>query len=592
MLNKKLIKKAKAKLKKISQSKNFRISLKIFGLLLFLLISYPIFFLGRISPGIYVAGMSLGGKTPEEAVQILSQTIKTPSQIILVNGNEIFEIELERIDFSYNFVKTAEAAYELDKTGNIFYDLHKKIILPIKKTNLGLRLNLNEEKLSERLSVMAGQVSIEPVYPSARLAGKNVVVEKGQKGQELETEKLRIEIGQNLAFAKNDPIAFPVKIVDPTLTDGEGEVLQKRAENLINKKLFLNFEYEIYSLQGNELFKFLDPRNEYLEESLSSYVSEIVLKINREPQNPTFVFEAGKVREFAPAKDGVKIKEDLFKETIIGNLRTLETSEEKTLSFDIPFAAAAPEIKTGDINNLGIKELIGRGSSRFSGSISSRIYNIDLASSKFNGVLIKPGEIFSFNKALGDVSVYTGYKEAYIIKDGKTVLGDGGGVCQVSTTLFRVILDAGLPIVERRAHSYRVGYYEQDSPVGFDATVYGPSPDLKFKNDTPGHILIQTSVDAKRANLVFEIYGTSDGRVATTTKPVVTDLVAPPEDLYVDDPSLPAGQVKQIDWKAWGAKVWFEYLVKRDGEVIYEKTFYSNYRPWQAIYLRGTGPTN
>jgi vancomycin resistance protein YoaR len=239
---------------------------------------------------------------------------------------------------------------------------------------------------------------------------------------------------------------------------------------------------------------------------------------------------------------------------------------------------------------MGIKELIGRGSSRFRGSISSRIHNIALASSRFNGVLVKPGEIFSFNKALGDVSIYTGYKEAYIIKDGKTVLGDGGGVCQVSTTFFRAILSAGLPVVERRAHAYRVGYYEQDSSVGFDATVYDPSPDLKFKNDTPGHLLIQTYVNTRAATLVFEIYGTSDSRIASTTKPVVTDIVSPPEDLYVDDPTLPIGSVKQIDWKAWGAKAWFTYKVTRDKETIYQKTFYSNYRPWQAIYLRGTGP--
>lgn len=563
---------------------------KISGLLFFFLVFYLVLFLGRISPGIYVAGVSLGGKTPEEAVQILSQTIKTPSQIILVNEKETFKIGLERIDFSYDFVKTAKAAYELDKTGNIFYDLYKRAVLPAKNVNLGLRLSFDEEKLSEALSVIAGQTSVEPVYPSAKLVGKNIVVEKGQKGQELETEKLRIEIGQNLAFAKNDPITLLVKIVDPTLTDEEVKALQKRAGNLINKKLFLSFKYEIYSLRETELFKFLDPKDEYLEENLSNYVSDIAQKINREPQNPTFVFDAGKVREFAPAKDGVKIKEELLKEMIIGNLRTLETSEEKTLNIDIPFEATSPEIKTGDVNNLGIKELIGRGSSRFSGSISSRIHNIVLASSRFNGVLVKPGEIFSFSKTLGDVSVYTGYKEAYIIKDGKTVLGDGGGVCQVSTTFFRAILDAGLPIVERRAHSYRVGYYEQDSPVGFDATVYDPSPDLKFRNDTPGHLLIQTYVDSRAATLVFEIYGTSDGRMATTSKPVVTDLVPPPEDLYVDDPSLPIGKVKQIDWKAWGAKAWFTYKVTRNEETIYQKTFYSNYRPWQAIYLRGTGP--
>jgi vancomycin resistance protein YoaR len=239
---------------------------------------------------------------------------------------------------------------------------------------------------------------------------------------------------------------------------------------------------------------------------------------------------------------------------------------------------------------LGIKELIGRGSSRFAHSIVNRIYNIGLASSRFKGVLVAPDEIFSFNQVLGDVSALTGYKQAFVIKDGKTVLGDGGGVCQVSTTLFRAVLDAGLPIVERRAHSYRVGYYEQDSPPGIDATVFAPSTDLKFKNDTPGHLLIQPLYDAKAQTLVFEIYGTDDGRVATTTKPITTSVTAAPPDLYVDDPTLPAGTIKQIDFKAAGARVVFDYQVTRAGEEIYSNTFVSNYRPWQAVFLRGTGP--
>ncbi|MEK7112330.1 MAG: VanW family protein, partial [Patescibacteria group bacterium] len=147
------------------------------------------------------------------------------------------------------------------------------------------------------------------------------------------------------------------------------------------------------------------------------------------------------------------------------------------------------------------------------------------------------------------------------------------------------------PIIERRAHSYRVAYYEQDSLPGLDATVYDPTADLKFKNDTPAHILIQPIVDTKKATLVFEIYGTSDGRTSTISKPVVANVVPPPEDLYTDDPTLPAGKIKQIDYKAWGAKVTFNYKVERGGENIYQKTFVSNYRPWQAVYLRGTGPS-
>ena len=592
MPNKEFKKKIEIKLKNLRKSKAFGVCSKVLRFIFFLIIIYFVLFLGRISPGVTVAGISLGGKTPEEAVEILSTTIIAPEKVTLASNDQVFNIELEIIDFSYDFQKSAQAAYTLDKTGNIAYDIWQKLVSPFKTVNLGLRLSLNEDLLLESLSIIAEQASVEPIYPSAKFVNNLVVVEKGIVGQSLDIEALRNEIGQTLAFVKNSPIPLQLVNVDPTLTTKEVKGFKTRAENLINKSLHLTFEYQTYTYKNDDVFLLLDPKGDYKDEEIIILVTELASNINREPQNPTFIFDGGRVKEFSPAKDGVRLMEDSLVRMITGNLRTLETTDNKIVSFEIPYETTAPDVETEDVNNLGINELVGRGSSRYKGSISSRIHNLSLAASRFNGILVAPGEIFSFNNTLGDVSFDTGYKEAYIIKDGKTVLGDGGGVCQASTTFFRAILDAGLPVVERRAHAYRVGYYEQDSPVGFDATVYSPTTDLKFKNDTPGHLLIQTYTNTAAASLVFEIYGTSDGRVATTTKPIVTDITPPAEDLYTDDPTLPVGTIKQIDWKAWGAKSRFTYKVQRGGETIYEKTFYSNYRPWQAIFLRGTGPTN
>lgn len=590
MLNKELKKKLEAKLKSFKKSKTFGVCLKALGCVFFLIIIYFVLFLGKISPGVMVTGISVGGKAPEEAIEILSTSIVSPQKITLTGSGQVFDIELETINFSYDFQKSAQAAYALDKTGNIFYDIWQKIVLPFNKTELGLRLSLDEELLHETLSIIAEQASVEPIQPSAKLVNNSIVVEKGLAGQDLDINSLRNEIGLTLAYAKTSPVNLPLINVDPALTDDEAGVFKARAENLINKSLSLSFEYQTYTYKNDDVFILLDPKGEYDEEQIAILVADLASSINRSPQNSTFVFDAGKVKEFSPAKDGINLNTNLFVNMITGNLRTLETTENKVSSFEIPYETTAPDVKTGDVNNLGINELVGRGSSRYRGSISSRVYNLTLAASRLNGILVSPGETFSFNDSVGDVSFDTGYKEAYIIKDGKTVLGDGGGVCQVSTTLFRAILDAGLPIVERRAHAYRVGYYEQDSAVGFDATVYSPTTDLKFKNDTPGHLLIQSYANTATSSLVFEIYGTSDGRVAATTKPIVTDVVPPPEDLYVDDPALPEGTIKQIDWKAWGAKSRFTYTVQRSGETIYKKTFYSNYRPWQSIFLRGTGP--
>ncbi len=318
-------------------------------------------------------------------------------------------------------------------------------------------------------------------------------------------------------------------------------------------------------------------------DQFETLMARIQQQVETEPRDAVFQFEEGNVLEFKPEVVGKIIDVPSFNEKLA---QTIVSAEEEGL--EIPVIITNPRIKTGDINNLGIKELIGEGKSTFFHSIPGRVFNVNLASSRINSTIVAPGEEFSFNKSVGDISRASGYQSAYIISGGKTILGDGGGVCQVSTTVFRAALNAGFPITERKAHAYRVGYYEQDSKPGIDATVYNPSVDLKFLNDTENHILIQTKVDTKNYKMSVQIYGTKDGRVSVVSEPKISGQSSPLPTIYVDDPTLPAGQTKQIDWSAWGAKVSFNYKVMKGTETLIEKTFYSNYQPWAAVYLKGT----
>lgn len=555
-------------------------------------ISYNISYWGRVFPGIIVAGIDIGGQKPNDATSLLTSSIKVPEKVILTYQDQTFEIPLESINFSHDYTKTTDAAYYLFRSGNILYDFHNKLAALFNKRIVGLRLNYDKVLLEENLSVIAGQIAVEPVFPSIKYSEGNIMIDKGSPGTNTNLRKLKLLVGASLASAKQAEITIPIKVIDPRLTSEQVDYLKIRAEKYIGKKIVASFEDFNVIYKENDIFSLLSPENGYQQEAISALTQNLTKQINHDPQNAVFIFQQNKVQEFTPAKNGVQVKPEEFIDEINLALVTLENSDKNIVQIEIPVKETEPVITIEDVNSLGIKQLLAKGNSRFTGSTASRIHNIELASSIFNGILVKPGEVFSFNNTLGDVSLFTGYKQAYIIKNGKTVLGDGGGVCQVSTTFFRAILEAGLPIVERRAHSYRVAYYEQNSPPGFDATVYAPTTDLKFKNDTPGHLLIQTQFNRQSASLSFEIYGTDDGRVSKTTKAVVTDIIPPPEDLYVDDPTLPSGTIKQIDWKAWGAKVVFKYLVERDEKIIYQKTFYSNYRPWQAIFLNGTGPTN
>ena len=333
----------------------------------------------------------------------------------------------------------------------------------------------------------------------------------------------------------------------------------------------------------------LTPVFTWNKEVVLSTVQSLKEKINIPSQDALFRFAGGKVISFKPSKNGLVVNEKELLKQIESSLLQIADGNGTTSAILVPVDTTYPVSSTTDVNTFGIKELIGRGYSQFGGSIPGRIHNVALAAAKLNGILIKPGETFSFNQTIGDISAATGYQSAYIIKDGRTVLGDGGGVCQVSSTLFRAALNAGLPIIERHEHSYRVHYYEDGGfKAGLDATVFDPTNDLKIKNDTPAHILIQTATDTDNLTLTFELYGTADGRKSEILNHNVWGASPPPPDLYQDDPTLPKGVIKQVDFAAWGAKASFQYKVVRDGQTLIDQVFNSNYRPWQAVYLRGT----
>jgi len=346
--------------------------------------------------------------------------------------------------------------------------------------------------------------------------------------------------------------------------------------------------FEIYLLLTSNIK--LDPVFIYDANKMSALLGNISKSVDVPVQEGLFEFQNSKVTSFQGSKEGLKFNQTKAKEQILVVFLNQNPHEQTGSVYPLPLDIILPKISQGKAEDFGIKELIGTGESYFQDSIPSRVHNIALASNNLHGILIAPGETFSFGQKVGDISIKTGYVQAYIIKEGKTILGDGGGVCQVSTTMFRVALNAGLPIVERQAHLYRVGFYEQGGyPPGLDATVFPPSPDLKFLNDTPAYILIQTKIDNNLKKLTFEFYGTSDGRKVEMDKPIIHSKTPPPPTVYIDDPNLPVGVEKRVDTAHWGAKVSFSWKVfKANGEIKEDRTFWSNYIPWAAVYNRGT----
>lgn len=421
------------------------------------------------------------------------------------------------------------------------------------------------------------------IYPGIIASEKNLGG-KAQKEAENYFLAKNEKIDTNFTlFLNNSPVAtVSAKDIDFGYDE---RLLSSQAMSLGRSKNILSNIYIISKAYVSGVY--LPPAYRYSQRKLIKIISPFLIDIERQPVDALFSFENGKVTAFKPSSDGQKLDIEKLDQEILGSGVSISTTHPKTVTISIPIKTVKPKITTESVNKFGIKELLASGTSTFYHSIQSRVYNIGLAASRINGVLVTPDEVFSFDKALGDVTSLTGYQQAYVIQNGKTVLGDGGGVCQVSTTFFRALLNAGLPIVERHSHSYRVGYYEQDSPPGLDATIYYPSVDLKFRNDTGNYILIQTAIDYDNLRLTFYLYGTKDGREVSISNSVITNQTPAPPPLYQDDPTLPKGVLKQVDFEAAGADVYFTREVKKNGRVVLADKFVSNYQPWQAIFLRG-----
>jgi vancomycin resistance protein YoaR len=231
--------------------------------------------------------------------------------------------------------------------------------------------------------------------------------------------------------------------------------------------------------------------------------------------------------------------------------------------------------------------LLAEATTYYRGSPAGRIVNVHKAARRLDGYIVLAGGVFNFNQAVGEISPESGFKEAMIISGERTIMAVGGGVCQVSTTALRALYRAGLPILERHPHSYRVRWY--DNIVGFDSAVYQPYLNLRARNDTPGPLVIRSTVT--RTTHTVRIFGIPDGRQLTVSQPVILSRTPHPPPLYVEEPSLRPGEVRQVDWAVDGFRTRITRTITRPDGTVGVDVLNSNYRPWRAVFQVGPVPS-
>ncbi len=551
-----------------------------------------IYFTDKIIPGIKIAGIGVGGLDESAATEKLMGELGEDREMVFGLKNREWIKNTASWDFSINYKNSVNQAMKIGRDGGLIKNLYYRYQVWQNGYWLEPIYSIDKEEQEREIELILSEIEIPAMEPQIVLeAGGKVKVSTGVNGVIVDRNLLWARI-QNETFGKYAVrIEIPAVELKPAISEAQVSLAFERAQKMVGKKVEVvnSSTKQKWIVSDKEILFWMDPGNDgYKNDKITKWLNELAPSVNKPAQNASFtVIGDNKLEGFKPEVWGLALNAPGSYEQILDGLNKLEGGQKSAIA-ELTLVKIAPQVSLSEVSNLGLQERLGIGESWFSGSITNRIYNLKKAATELNGVIIAPGDTFSFNKQVGEISSDTGYRQAYIIKEGKTILGDGGGVCQVSSTLFRAVLATGLPIVERTAHAFRVSYYEEKYQPGFDATIFQPSPDFKFKNDTPAHLLIQMVYDEKAKYLAFEIYGTSDDRKAELSKARIWDQVPPPPDLFIDDPNLPAGKVVQTEHSAWGAKVAFDYKVTRGDEVLQERTFVSAYRPWQAVYLRGT----
>lgn len=551
----------------------------------------------KIYPGVSIGDIDIGGKTLLETEEIINKELDRLNQAGIVFSYEnkdlaIFPIISSSdgvaldILISFDVEETLNKAILIGRSGNIFNNTIEKT-KPIfgKENNITLITNFNDKKISNYLKEGFSIFDSQNAYYYFD-EYNNLLIQTEKDGKAIKYDNSLIVLKNNLENLNFSDIILEGSDDIPQISAGDCLEAKSDLEDVLSlAPIKLKYLKKEWIIKKKDLLAMITihKENDILifnldEIKIEEYVKKnIASKIDQTSSLPKFIFNNNVIQNFEPGKEGKKLDIDLTVK-LLANLIE-DPFKELDLTVNVlPF----PENIDESINDYGIKEIIGKYSLGFVGSTTARTLNIKNGSNSLNGLLLKPGEEFSMLKALGNINEENGYqKEAVIIGDA-IYYEYGGGLCHISTTLFRTVLSAGLPVTMRQNHSYNMPYYQ---PPGTDATIYEPAPDFKFINDTGNYILIQS--EAVDQELYIELWGGSDGRIIERTEPVVYNIVKPLPTKYIKTYTLRSGETKCTYTPYDGADAYFDYIVTYIDGTIKEKRFRSHYVPRQGVCLVG-----
>ena len=526
----------------------------------------------RLASGTRVDGVDVGGLSSTAAQRELAQRWQrvAATPVAFTFGTHRFLISAQQVGLRVDWA-AAVAAARRHGDGFGFVRGYRRLALKLFPADVTPTARASDAALAYELALI-GKVTDRPSRNAELVRhGLHYEIVRGETGRVLDRVGAANIIVASLASFNRHPVALPVDVSSPGVTAAQVAAAQRAATIAVSAPVTLAIGPTRIKLPRWRIATLLDLSHAARGLQLGGPAATQELRrlqqtVNRAPRDADWAVGAGGSVRVVPAQPGVTL--DLQKSTA-AILAAAERPANRVAT--LPYAVAQPQRSTAQAQALGITGTVGAYETYF-GGVPNRIHNVQLVAHLVDRKLIAPGATFSFNKTTGDRSAAKGFLEAPVIINGEVQTGLGGGVCQVSTTVFNAAFVAGLPITARTNHALYISHY----PLGRDATVDYPDVDLKFVNDTGHWLLLRTWVSSD--SLTVALYGTPQHRrVDSVTQPL--RVVSPPPVVKTDDPTLEVGQTIVTDPGLPAEATSVERKVySASGELLSDQTWASSYR--------------
>jgi vancomycin resistance protein YoaR len=562
-------------------------------------------FAGHIYPNISINGISVGQMTETTASNILHERyapfLEQPIQ--LTYGEHTWTPDLEELGVRLELDPAVQEALDAGRRNGLMNNLFQVAAVWENGLDVPLHLTVDQSAMQAYLLARAVEVEQEAINAELTLRGTRIQTSHATNGRQALVHDTMQDLTAALQTLEPQTVVLRTRAIAPALDNAAVAAAEREIETLLQGPLTLQAEEQTWEWSERELAALItinqttrsDNAGSQLvvsldREEVRQRLEEIARNAGGEATNPRIDWNGGDLKIIEDGQAGRQVNVSRAEQLVL----TAMTTPDRVV--ELPFHVAEPAITAANLDQLSIPDLVAVGKSDFTGSAAYRITNIKAGMDMLHGILLAPGEEFSFNENI-EITAANGFVEGYAIIENRTQLEWGGGICQDSTTMFRAAFWAGLPITERHGHSFYINWYDKygygefgDGP-GMDATIYtGPGgSDLKFVNDTGNWLLIQTHVDTARTLAEIRFYGTKPNRTVELEGPpyhqVVNRTSPPAAPVYIADPSRPVGAPRQTDVARGGMTINFTRIIKENGVVVDRETFVTTFKPWPNIFL-------